>query len=396
MRILITDSDNRQTLAATRTLGRNGHLVYTAGDIPKSLASASRWSVSHEVYPSPVRDPSGFVDYVVEMAARLDIELLLPMTEISTLLLTQARDRLPAKCRLPFPDHDTVATAANKAAVLRLAAQVGVPIPATVEIESVAHARTLADQFAYPVVLKSGRSRVWNGKEWLSTSVCYARDATDLITRLGAMPTEIFPVLAQERIDGPGVGVFLCCHEGRVVAQFAHRRIREKPPSGGQSVMCESVAVEPQALAQASRLLAELRWEGPAMVEFKRDLRDGSLKLMEINGRFWGSLQLAIDAGVDFPNLLVALRNGQPPREPPPYRIGVQSRWLWGDFDSLVAVLRRSPAELNLPASHPGRLHTLFAFLMPWRPYMYYEMERLSDLGPWWLETKRRLTGQAH
>ena len=115
MRILITDSDNRQTLAATRTLGRSGHLVYTAGDIPRSLASASRWSIRHEVYPSPVRDPAGFVDYVVEMAIRLDIELLLPMTEISTLLLTRARDRLPEKCRLPFPDHDTVATAANKA-----------------------------------------------------------------------------------------------------------------------------------------------------------------------------------------------------------------------------------------------------------------------------------------
>lgn len=396
MRILITDSDNRQTLAATRTLGRSGHTVFTAGDIANSLASASRWSVKHELYPSPVRDPAGFVDFVVDMTRRHDIELLLPMTEISTLLLTQARDRLPAQCKLPFPDTDTVATAANKAAVLRLAREIGVPIPRTVEIESMAHAQTLAAGFEYPVVLKSGRSRVWNGKEWLSTSVCYARDGADLLARLGAMPTEVFPILAQERIDGPGVGVFLCCHQGRVVAQFAHRRLREKPPSGGQSVLCESVAVEPQALEQASRLLEKLRWEGVAMVEFKRDLRDNSLRLMEINGRFWGSLQLAIDAGVDFPNLLVALRNGQPPKEPPRYRIGVRSRWLWGDVDSLIAVLRRSPQELNLPASHPGRWRTLLSFMLPWRPGMRYEMERPSDLGPWWCETRRRLTGQAH
>lgn len=396
MRILVTDSDNRQTLAATRTLGRAGHLVFTAGDLQDSLASASRYCRGHEVYPSPVRDPRGFVAAVADMAARRSIELLLPMTEISTLLLTEAREQLPASCRLPFPDNATVAAAANKATVLRLAAELGVPIPRTVEINSPEHGAAIASTFDYPVVLKSGRSRVWNGREWLSTSVCYATSAADLSARLGAMPQEIFPVLAQERIDGPGVGVFLCCHAGEVIATFAHKRLREKPPSGGQSVLCESVAVEPAAVDYASRLLARLQWEGVAMVEFKRDLRDGSLRLMEINGRFWGSLQLPIDAGVDFPNLLVSLRNGQPPAQPPTYKLGVRSRWLWGDIDSLLAVLRKSSAELHLPTSHPGRWRTLLDFLLPWRPGMRYEMERLDDLGPWWLETKRRLTGQAH
>jgi predicted ATP-grasp superfamily ATP-dependent carboligase len=333
---------------------------------------------------------------VVALAARHEVELLLPMTEISTLLLTAARDQLPANCRLPFPASDAVATAADKAAVLRLAAAIGVPTPKTREIESIEEGTRLAASFEYPVVLKSGRSRVWNGREWLSTTVCYAQDAADLGTRLAAMPREIFPVLAQERIDGPGVGVFLCCHEGRVIANFAHRRLREKPPSGGQSVLCESVAVEPAAVQYAARLLERLRWEGVAMVEFKRDLRDGTLRLMEINGRFWGSLQLAIDAGVDFPNLLVALRQGQAPAQPPAYQLGVRSRWLWGDVDALIAVLRKSRAELNLPTSHPGKLRTLLSFLLPWRPGMRYEMERLDDLGPWWLETKRRLSGQPH
>jgi predicted ATP-grasp superfamily ATP-dependent carboligase len=396
VRILVTDSDNRQTLAATRSLGRAGHRVFTAGDLHRSLASASRYCAGHEVYPSPIRDPEGFVSAVVEMAQRFEIELLLPMTEISTLLLTAARDRLPANCRLPFPDSEVVAMAANKAAVLRLAVELGVPIPRTIEIENHEDAVRRAPSFEYPVVLKSGRSRVWNGREWLSTTVCYALDPADLRARIAAMPAEIFPVLAQERIDGPGVGVFLCCHAGKVIASFAHRRIREKPPSGGQSVLCESVAVEPAAAAFAARLLQQMNWEGVAMVEFKRDLRDGSLKLMEINGRFWGSLQLAIDAGVDFPNLLVALRNGAPPDQPPAYRVGVRSRWLWGDFDSLLAVLRKSGSELRLPASHPGRWRTLLSFLAPWRPGMRYEMERLGDLGPWWLETKRRLSGQPH
>ncbi|MBK6674411.1 MAG: ATP-grasp domain-containing protein [Proteobacteria bacterium] len=150
---------------------------------------------------------------------------------------------------------------------------------------------------------------------------------------------------------------------------------------------------EPLALEQAATLLRALRWRGVAMVEFKRDLRDGSLRLMEINGRFWGSLQLAIDAGVDFPRLLADLARGVRPAVAP-YRLGVQMRWLWGDVDSLIAMVTRSRQALKLPPAHPGRLRYLLQFLVPWRPGMKYEIERISDLGPALLETQRRILNQ--
>ena len=62
-----------------------------------------------------------------------------------------------------------------------------------------------------------------------------------------------YPSLIQERIVGPGIGVFVLCDHGRLLAAFAHRRLREKPPSGGASVLCESVAVDPGARATGAR-----------------------------------------------------------------------------------------------------------------------------------------------
>ena len=283
------------------------------------------------------------------MVEDLRIELLMPMTEITTLLLTQHRDRLTAECRLPFPAFESVAAAANKARVLEIAVALGVPIPRTRVIDGIGDVPACAAQLEYPIVLKPARSRIWNGERWISTSVSYVENPAELISRLRSAPPEIFPVLAQERIEGPGVGVFLCVDEHGLVASFAHRRINEKPPSGGQSVLCESAEVEPIALEQALSLLRELRWQGVAMVEFKRDLRDGSLRLMEINGRFWGSLQLAIDAGVDFPVLLADISQGKRPIHPPRYQLGVRSRWLWGEIDALLAVMTRSRKSLKLP-----------------------------------------------
>ena len=89
----------------------------------------------------------------------------------------------------------------------------------------------------------------------------------------------------------------------------------------------------------------------------------GTPYLMEINGRFWGSLQLAVDAGVDFPALLLDAAFGASPVPPPSWRPGVRSRWWWGEVDHLVARARRSRAELDLPADAPGRGRAFVEFL---------------------------------
>ena len=393
VRVLITDSDNRSALAATRSLGRAGYKVFTAGEAHPSLASVSKYSARFDAYCSPNRSPEEFVRDVAGIAEVNRIDVLLPMTEITTLLLTQHRHLLPAEVSLPFPDAATVAAVADKSQVLQQAERIGVPIPRTLVVTSAQDARDKAAQIEYPAVFKPARSRNWNGRQWVSSSTGYATRAEDLFARLERLDPAVFPVLVQERIVGPGVGVFVCCDgsadDAGVLATFAHRRIREKPPSGGVSVLCESAEVDPVAKAHAVALLNAMGWRGVAMVEFKQNSRDGSLRLMEINGRFWGSLQLAVDAGVDFPALAVEVALGRKRASVKSYRVGTRSRWLWGDVDAMLALLFRSRAQLNLPESHPGRWRTLLSFLRPWGAR--YELERSDDPKPAVLAAKRWL-----
>ncbi len=199
---------------------------------------------------------------------------------------------------------------------------------------------------------------------------------------LAGIPAEGFPVLLQERVVGPGVGVFLLVHEGRALARFAHRRIREKPPSGGVSVYRESIPV-PAGLGDSSlALLRSFNWSGVAMVEYKLDAATGVPFLMEINGRFWGSLQLAVDAGVDFPAMLVDTALGRIPSPVTSYRTGVRSRWWMGDVDHLLARFRRSAVELALPPGAPGKGRALLDFLRLWWPGDRAEIFRWNDPRP--------------
>ena len=389
MRILITDGDTRSALAATRSLGKRGHEIIVASERIPCLSSSSRHCSDRYTYPSPLLYPDGFVDRIVHLATECTVHALLPMTEVSTLLLAENRKRLPTGAQLPLASAEAIAKASNKAEVIELARNLQVAIPETLTIESAAQIDAIATKLKYPTVIKPARSRIRTSAGYIPTSVSYARDAADLIRRIRTAPAIEFPLLLQERIEGPGVGVFACYEDDKPRALFAHRRLREKPPSGGVSVLRESAALDARAVESANRLLEALDWRGVAMVEFKRDVRDNSLKLMEINGRFWGSLQLAIDAGVDFPAILMDIVAGQPPASPPEYRIGVRSRWFWGDVDSLLAVLLHSRSALNLPESHPTRLRLLWDFMHLFGKKQFYEVFRRDDIAPWLLETRR-------
>lgn len=394
LRVLITDADNRSALAATRSLGARGHTVIIAAERQPALASVSRYASAVESCPSPSADPQGFVEAIMQIVARQRIDVLLPMTEITTLLLTEHQHLLPEHCRLPFPPVECVARASNKAYVVQAANELGVPTPATRIVNSTAEALALAETVTFPAVIKPARSRVQTPNGWISTAVSYAASRDIYVQRVQSLRPEEYPLLLQERIQGPGVGVFACFDRGKPVAWFTHRRIREKPPSGGVSVLRESAPLDPAAVEHSTRLLTHLGWHGVAMVEFKRDDRDGSLRLMEINGRFWGSLQLAIDAGVDFPALLVEIAAGRQPAPIASYQVGVRSRWFWGDVDSLLTVMLRSRAALNLPPNHPGRLRTLWNFLKFGGKQQRDEILRLNDVKPWMLETRRWLGGK--
>jgi predicted ATP-grasp superfamily ATP-dependent carboligase len=234
----------------------------------------------------------------------------------------------------------------------------GIDVPKSILIEDLAELDGLPDGFQYPVVLKARRSRWFEGGRWQEGGVRVVRDAAQLEDSARDSGFSA-GCLIQEFVPGHGEGLFFLADRGQIVARFAHRRLREKPPSGGVSVLSESVSPDPALLEASERLLAELEWHGVAMVEFRRS-PTGRAVLMEINPRLWGSLQLAIDAGVDFPRLMVDLYSGKRV-DTGPSRTGVKLRWLLGDWDHLLIALRRREMRKNLGRTPLGVIAAFFA-----------------------------------
>src|SRR5439155_13565342 len=178
----------------------------------------------------------------------------------------------------------------------------------------------------WPVVLRPMASQLYLGQKTIvAQTVCYARNEEELARQMERFDGRC-PVLLQEYWRGAGQGIEMLLYDGRPLAAFQHKRLHEVPISGGRSAFRESVALDPVLYDYAARMLSELRWTGLAMVELK--VVPAGPKLMEINGRVWGSLPLAVRSGMDFPARLADLYlHGPPNGEAAPdtsYNLGVR------------------------------------------------------------------------
>ncbi len=360
------------------------------GHQAKALAKSSRYASAHAIVADPFAAPTEFTNDIAALVAQWKADIVLPVTEQSNLALLPQRERV-APAIVAAGSYAAFQRVSDKELVLATAARLGMHVPRQVLAPTRAAAQRLDSDaaLAFPVVIKPARSVV-GGDHF---KVLHARDVDEYRERLASLPDHAFPLLVQQRIVGRGQGIFLLVWGGELVASFAHRRLREMPPSGGASVLSESIPADAELLRLSRALLEELGWQGVAMVEFKVETATGRAFIMEINGRFWGTTQLAIDAGVDFPALLVSATVGAALPAAPNYRAGLQLRQWWGDVDYLIARLRHSPARLSLPPDAPGRRRVLGEFLS-WRSNRSLDAFRLYDPWPFLRDSAEWLRGK--
>lgn len=380
--VLVLDGGQRSALAVARSLGKRGIRVIVGESIKKSLAGASRYCWKQVVYPSPIHDPEGFSAEVVRISKDTKAAVVLPMTDVTATILLRCRELFSGPV-LPFPSLDAFDRLTNKCALAEYARSIGVLVPTTICIKSRKELTSVLDRVQYPVVLKPAQSKIWFEGRWIGTDVRYIRSREELVIAVDeAQWLAHVPALIQQRIDGEARGVFALYNHGQPLAWFAHRRLREKPPSGGVSVLSESVNLSETLRASMDKLFSSVEWHGVAMAEFKVSA-DGLPYLIEVNGRFWGSLQLAVDAGVDFPYLLYCMALGEDVQVDVGFLIGQKSRWWLGDLDRLLIVLK---------SRRLGGLLTKFRAVMEFMhrcgPNTRYEVNRLDDPMPFVIELR--------
>lgn len=393
-KVLVVGDNDLAGLTVVRSLGRAGLEVHLVAFEPDSIARASRYVQRVYHLGHPLQEPAAFTERFLALIRRVSFDLAVPTSDKALVPLMAYREEIERHTRFAGPDPVGFAATNDKAETVRLAWRLGIPVPRTLllsaeaeqpeeltaaaaALTSAAAAAAAADgRWPRPLVLKPSCS-VLHGRT-RRNEVQMVHSEEELRDGLAVLLPRC-PVLVQEFCPGFGVGLSVLADRGELVAAFQHERVHE-PPQGGVSSYRRSVPLSPPLLEAARRFCAELRWTGPAMLEFKVDPHGGEAVLMEVNGRLWGSLALAVHAGVDFPRLLYELLVRGRARPTFTYRVPCYVRhttrdlyWLWSNVRAprgQANLLRKSATEVL------GELGNLC------RGWERYDLESLTDPLP--------------
>jgi len=384
--VLVTDAGGGSAITIIRSLGRMGCRVIAGDSDPRSLGFRSRYVQERLLYPPPRSDPDGLIETLLSSVRNLGVDLIIPVTDQVIHPLAYARTRFEGICKLAIADDEALEVVTDKSRTFALARRLGVPLPETEVVRSVEEARNAAARLSWPLVLKPAVSCSYLPEKGRmeSRSVSYASDMKELTARMEAFDDRC-TILLQEYFRGTGCGVEMLAHRGRPIAAFQHKRLAEVPVTGGASAWRESTPLDPQLYDYSTQIVQELKWTGLIMIEFKVGQ---SAQLMEVNGRVWGSLPLAVACGVDFPKRLIelCLDDGPSTRVDPvlDYKIGVRSFnleliVLW--LPQVLLGLRRYPF-----LAWPNRSRALAALIGLLDPRQKFDVFSLDDPRPGFME----------
>jgi hypothetical protein len=367
-RILIPEYLCHATIATVRSLARGGDVCEIAwpdpgGRRPRWIRSWGRFvSKVHDV-EDPFADGERFADRILDLCHERDIDAVIPVTFEDHSALSRRAGSLRGRpvTLLPTPEHFEIASDGIR--TLQHARAAGVACPLTWPVAGDGDLRVAASHATFPVVLKTRDAR--------ETRRCprYAGSREELVREYAAWVSKSEPgersALIQEYVPGYTHDACAVGLDGEVVQMLTQVRKLTYPVSGGVGAV-NFTTHSPDLERVARPLLESLRWNGPVQLEFKLDSRDGTFKLIEINPRLWGTLDLSIKAGIDFPVLIRDLILGRDVERDRPYPPGVRYRFL---FEREIFARLQLARSLGVPATRdPQRYSRTFRDLDPADP----------------------------
>jgi len=327
-------------LGAIRSLGRAGVPV-VATDY-RDFAIGFRSSYAFPVLaPDPVKDEEGFISAMLELGDAIGQPApIFPTHDEHLNALARHKQELGDRFRYPFPAWDVLEPLQSKRHQIETAESIGVAAPTTLHPGSLDECRSAADEIGFPVLIKPSDNIVFKRLYRRQAFLCERPEELQRAYELAAP----YEPMVQEFIPGGDdllwtLGAYVGA-DGEALATFSGRKLRQTRENMGSARVGEARWDE-EVVSSGLELLRALRFHGIAQVEWKRDPRDGRLKLIEVNPRLWQWHGLAAACGADV--TLAAYWDLVGERRPPKQTKGCSKRWSISVMHGQSPALRRPP-----------------------------------------------------
>jgi predicted ATP-grasp superfamily ATP-dependent carboligase len=372
---LVLGADEHTGLATSRNLHREGVRVLGGGLDPQGFGFYSRALTAKFIHPDPEKDRAGFLASVREAALRHSVRAILPSLDTALMALHEGRRSFEGVAPLGIASAPALEIIRDKVKLREMATSLGVEMPRTFVVER--EPESLPADFPLPAIVKQRGSG-----QLAPRKVIYCGSREEVLSALRLYLDAGYAPIVQELVYGYGNSVVTLCVSGEMVQTFQYSKPREYSCRGGIGTLRISQQVNPELGSRSAKLLRALKWDGIAGVEFKIPMSQPERpRMLEINARFVGTIDLARASGINFPYLQYLLTVGEPiPDRQILYRAGVRYRkWLW-DTLALIELLFDRPAVTGVPL--PGRARALWNYLEAYGPHVGSDNFQIGDPMP--------------
>ncbi len=333
-----------------RSLHRAGVDTIVASELDRIPHFSSRYCSERRGLPSPWTDLIGYRDGLLEVAARPEVQTIVPVRECDVYLFARYADAFDEHVSLVAPSMTTLERGHDRVQLAAAAESAGVPHARTEPLSNVADWNVDAVVKSRYNILTDAYSPQFDANEVAEVNRVRFLTAEKSPDQAALREGFRHEPIVQEFI--PEADKHLYCalwDEGEPLATYQHRQIRKVSWVGGGGVYRKS-AFSRDVDEVATQLLEELDWHGFACIEYIKDADTGEWKFLELNPRVWLSLPEAVRAGVDFPKFYWNQANGETGPFDDAYPIGTPCHISYGELKHLMSIRSDDSPFLESPS----------------------------------------------
>lgn len=374
--VLITNFDYKNALAAVRALGEKGISVTTCGPNPRRrVASFSKFSSEWRTYCRPGADTRRFISDINRILHEKEYDLIMPIGVDTTIPISYYKKELSNFTNVPVADYNILESAHDKYRTIEVARRVGVPIPKTDLLSGDFDPDSMR---GFPVVLKARKGASGSGTRYVLSQEELRRVLLEFDNKNSNFILDYQEPMIQEYIPGEIRDVCVLFNHGEPRAAMVQRRVITYPPNGGVGIVNETIE-EPHLIELSIRLLRELKWHGVAQVEYKLD-NEGIPRLMEVNPKFWGTLDLSIASGMNFPHMLYEITMEGDVKPSFDYNRNIQIWWWSAHYPQIILAFLRDTKKVISIIMDPTKRKAIDLSLKDLKPHVIQFLEGITRL----------------
>jgi predicted ATP-grasp superfamily ATP-dependent carboligase len=331
-------------LGVIRSLGREKIKVFGFDYAKENRDGFYSKYVKADICPHPAYHPQHLVDLLINKFSHKNKRpVLFPTSDEFVKFISDYRNELEKYFLFNVSSKEIIDGIIDKKVQYESAKKAAVAIADTYYPESVEEVFSIREQLKYPLIIKGRYSFKWREALGGTFKGFKVNNSEELTKRCSEIFKKKIPIIIQKVIIGPNTNHYKFCayveKTGNILAKFTLRKIRQYPVEFGVGSCIESLEY-PELEQTGAHFFNKIGYRGIGSAEFKLDLADNRLKLIELNPRYWMQNEHATLCGINFALIQYLDLTGQTIDIPKTFKRGVG----WVDpVQDLKSFLRQSP-----------------------------------------------------